>query len=168
MPAFGLRRRSSGPSTLNENPRSGLSICMDDTPRSASMKSKPPTSFAISSIVQKFCSFTVRISSPKPASARRFFVFSDSIGSTSVAYICPCPSSFSSIAFVCPPYPSVASKPVCPGLISRKSMISFTIMDMCMPAGVFPLLITCSIVSLYFSGFNSLYFSSNFLGYFPL
>lgn len=104
----------------------------------------------------------VRISSPKPASARRFFVFSDSIGSTSVANICPCPSSFSSIALVWPPYPSVASKPVCPGFMSRKSMISFTIMDMCMPAGVFPLLMTCSIVSLYFSGFNSLYFPQIF------
>ena len=40
-------------------------------------------------------------------------------------------------------------------------------MEMCIPAGVFPLLITCSIVSLYFSGFNSLYFSSNLRGYFP-
>ena len=37
-------------------------------------------------------------------------------------------------------------------VISRKSMISFTKMEMCIPAGVFPLLITCSIVSLYFSG----------------
>ena len=38
----------------NEKHRFGLSICIEDTPRSAKIKSKPPASLAISSIVQKF------------------------------------------------------------------------------------------------------------------
>ena len=160
--------RSKGPSARKENPRFGLSICMEDTPRSAKIKSNPPASFAISSIVQKFWSFMVRILSPNPCSSRRFFVFADSSGSTSVAYIWPSPWRHSIIAFVWPPYPSVASNPVSPGWIFRKSRISFTIMEMCIPAGVFPFRITCSTVSWYFSGFSSLYFSSNFFGYFPL
>lgn len=41
-------------------------------------------------------------------------------------------------------------------------------MEICWPAGVFPFWITCWIVSWYFSGCSSLYFSSNFFGYFPL
>ena len=168
IPASWFSLKSRGPSTLKEKPLFGLSICMEDTPRSARIKSNPPISFAISSMVQKFWSLIVRISSPKPCSARRFLVLADSSGSTSVAYIWPWPFRHSSMALVCPPYPSVASNPTCPGLISRKSMISFTIMEMCIPAGVFPLLITCSMVSLYFSGWSSLYFSSNFFGYFPL
>ena len=95
--------RSRGPSTLKEKPLFGLSICMEDTPRSARIKSKPPTSFAISSMVQKFWSLIVRISSPNPCSARRFRVLADSSGSTSVAYIWPWPFRHSSMAFVCPP-----------------------------------------------------------------
>ena len=168
MPHCWFSLRSSGPSVLNVKPRCGLSICIDDTPRSARIKSKPPASFAISSIVQKFCNLIVRISLPKPSLSSRSRVFADSSGSTSVAYIWPLPSSFSSIALVCPPYPNVASNPVCPGFISRTSRISLTIIEICIPAGVLPLLITCATVSLYLSGCSSLYFSSNFLGYLPL
>ena len=59
---------------------------MELTPRSASTKSNFfPASAATLSMSLKFCSFTVRISSPNPRSARRFFVFSDSMGSTSSA-----------------------------------------------------------------------------------
>ena len=44
---------------------------------------------------------------------------------------------------------------------------SFTIIEMCIPAGVLPFSITCDMVSAYLSGFCSLYFSSNFFGYLP-
>ena len=40
-PRSGFIRMSSGPSCLYENPRSGLSICIDDRPRSANTKSTP-------------------------------------------------------------------------------------------------------------------------------
>ena len=83
-------------------------------------------------------------------------------------YTCPFPSSFSNIFDVWPPYPKVASRPFCPGFISRKSRISWTIIEICIPAGVLPLLITFSIVSLYFSGLCSLYFSAKVLGWVPL
>ena len=43
-PFSGFRRRSKGPSLLYVNPLSGLSICMDDTPRSARIKSNGPAS----------------------------------------------------------------------------------------------------------------------------
>ena len=141
---------------------------MEETPRSAIIKSKPPASFATSSTFAKLRSFTVKISSENPASCNRCFVFSDSIGSTSKAYKCPFPFKQPSIALVCPPYPNVASSPVCPGCICKESKISFTIIEICIPAGVLPLPITFSMVSLYFSGCSSLYFSSNFFGYFPL
>ena len=45
--------------------------------------------------------------------------------------------------------------------------ISFTIIEICIPAGVDPLEITRATVSAYFSGLCSLYFSSNFFGYLP-
>ena len=83
IPFSGFIRRSKGPSALNVKPRSGLSICIDDTPRSASTKSNFPASSATLSIFAKFSSFTVRISGPNPFSSSRFFVFADSIGSTS-------------------------------------------------------------------------------------
>ena len=103
IPVSWFSLKSRGPSTLKENPLLGLSICIEDTPRSARIKSKPPTSSAISSMVQKFWSLIVRISSPNPCSARRFLVLADSSGSTSVAYMCPWPLRHSSMAFVCPP-----------------------------------------------------------------
>ena len=85
IPSFWFNRRSSGPSTLKENPRFGLSICIEETPRSARIKSNPPTSFAISSMVQKFCKRIDKISSPYPSAFKRSLVFADSSGSTSVA-----------------------------------------------------------------------------------
>ena len=42
MPLLGFILKSKGPSCLKENPRSGLSICIDDTPKSAIIKSKGP------------------------------------------------------------------------------------------------------------------------------
>ena len=35
---FGLSRKSKGPSNLNEKPRSELSICIEETPKSAKTK----------------------------------------------------------------------------------------------------------------------------------
>ena len=47
IPLFGFRRKSNGPSFLNEKPLSGLSICIDETPKSASTKFNGPDSKAI-------------------------------------------------------------------------------------------------------------------------
>ena len=90
-PLNGSSLRSSGPSFLKEKPLSGLSICMEETPRSARTKSKPPASSATWSILAKFKCLMVKISGPKPLSARRFLVFSISMVSTSRAYIWPSP-----------------------------------------------------------------------------
>ena len=40
--------------------------------------------------------------------------------------------------------------------------------EMCIPAGVFPFWMIFTMSSWYFSGFSSLYFSSKRRGYFPL
>ena len=90
-PLEGSRRRSSGPSFLKEKPLSGLSICMEETPRSAKTKSNPPASSATWSIFAKFKCLIVKISGPKPLSVRRFLVFSISMVSTSRAYMWPSP-----------------------------------------------------------------------------
>ena len=64
-PLAGSSRRSSGPSTLKLKPRCGLSICIDDTPRSASTMSKPPpASGSNSSMREKFMRRTLSCSGP--------------------------------------------------------------------------------------------------------
>ena len=111
---------------------------MEETPKSARTKSKPPASSFNWSTSAKFICLIVRISSPYPIFSKRAFVFFISIGSTSKAYKCPFPSKQLSIFEECPPYPNVASSPVCPGWIWRKSKISCTQIEMCIPAGVPP------------------------------
>jgi hypothetical protein len=45
-PRCGFMRMSSGPSSFTEKPRAGSSICMEETPRSARIKSAPAISFS--------------------------------------------------------------------------------------------------------------------------
>ena len=52
--ACGFNLRSSGPSSRKEKPRFGSSICIEETPRSASTKSSFPAFFSISAIFAKF------------------------------------------------------------------------------------------------------------------
>ena len=103
-PLWGFILRSRGPSSLKVNPREGLSNCMEETPRSARMKSKPSgTSVRSFSIPAKFILRKRRSSSEKPNLRNRSSVLGNSIGSASMASSLPLWSSSSSSRRACPP-----------------------------------------------------------------
>ena len=168
VPRSGSRRRSSGPSVLKLKPRAGLSICIDDTPRSARTKSKPPPASGSSwSRSAKFCRFTIKVAASKPSARSRASVRGSSSESTSTPNRRPPGSTRRSSSCAWPPKPSVASKPTSPGRGSRTCRISATQIGRCMPAGVCPRAITLCSSAAWCAGSSSLYFSSKRRGCVP-
>ena len=111
LPLFGFSLKSNGPSILNEKPLSGLSICIEEIPKSANTKLNKPDSYTITSILEKFIFLITKTSSPKPIAANLSLVFGNSIGSTSNANNLPGVCNFFNISALWPPNPSVASNP---------------------------------------------------------
>ena len=115
-------RMSSGASTAYENPRSGRSSCIDETPRS-SRTTSARTPFELS------CSSTVENS---PESSRAFSdvprrsrsKYGVTLGSRSIAISLPCPFRREASNVEWPPAPKVASTTVSPGRGSRVATIS--------------------------------------------
>src|SRR5579864_1507493 len=115
-------RMSSGASVAYENPRSGRSSCIDDTPRSRRTASAS-TPFPAS------CGRTT------PKSPRRSRVFTvvrfascskyvRAVGSRSIAISFPLPRRSAARIAACPPAPKVASTTVSPGWTARQARTS--------------------------------------------
>src|SRR5882672_3892656 len=115
-------RMSSGASVAYENPRSGRSICIDETPRSSSTASAS-TPFPAS------CESTIaksprRKRASMPAAALKRSKYGLTVGSRSIAISFPLPARSSASTRACPPAPKVASTTVSPGRTARCSRTS--------------------------------------------
>src|ERR671923_629738 len=120
--ADGSMRMSSGASTAYEKPRSGRSICIDETPRSRRTASAS-TPFCAS------CSSTVAKSPRRKRvwTAARFskaLKYSRAAGSRSIAMSLPRPLKSAASRAAWPPAPKVASTTVCAGCTARSSRTS--------------------------------------------
>src|SRR5919202_4001702 len=120
--ADGSMRMSSGASVAYEKPRSGRSICIDETPRSSRIASA-------STPLLDSCSSTTAKSPRRnrvctPAVFAKRSKYSRAVGSRSIAINLPLPrrSAASSVAW--PPAPNVASTTVSPGRTARHSRTS--------------------------------------------
>src|SRR2546430_4182483 len=120
--ADGSMRMSSGASAVYEKPRSGRSICIEETPRSSRMASAS-TPFCAS------CSSTAAKSPRRnrvwmPARLANRSKYSRAPGSRSIpiSFPLPCKDTASSAAW--PPAPKVASTTVSPGWTARSSRTS--------------------------------------------
>src|SRR5581483_5468905 len=110
---LGSIRMSSGASAAYEKPRSGRSICIDETPRSSStMSARTP--------LPASCCRTAE-NSPwwrralMPVSRRNRSKNGATVGSRSIAITFPSPRSRCASSVACPPAPKVASTIVSPG-----------------------------------------------------
>ena len=119
-------------------------------------------SFAISSIVQKFWSFTVRMSSPKSLLCQTL----TGLCRLFRIHICcihvPLAVQTLHHRFGVTAISKCRIKPCLTWLNLEKSRISFTMIEICIPAGVFPLLITMLDRVLYSSGLMFLIFFFKF------
>src|SRR5215467_1854091 len=122
MSCVGSIRMSSGASAAYENPRSGRSSCIEETPRSSRIASAR-TSFPAS------CGRTT----PKsPRRSRAFTVvpfancskYVRAVGSRSIAISFPLPRRSAAKIVAWPPAPKVASTTVSPGRTARHSRTS--------------------------------------------
>ena len=115
-------RMSSGASVLYEKPRSGRSICIDDTPRSSRIASaSTPFSASCSSTTEK-SPRRKRVWAPMCLATRS--KYSRAPGSRSIAISLPLPPRSAASSAAWPPAPKVASTTVCPGLTARSSRTS--------------------------------------------
>src|SRR5437867_1056013 len=117
--ADGSMRMSSGASAVYEKPRSGRSICIDETPRSSRVASAS-TPFCAS------CSSTTAKSPRRKRvwTAARFAKrskYARAPGSRSIAISLPRPWSDAASSAAWPPAPKVASMTVSPGRTARHS-----------------------------------------------
>src|SRR5918999_1618239 len=120
--AEGSMRMSSGASTAYENPLSGLSICMLETPRSR----------MIASASTPFSASWTRTTAKSPrrkrdcggSSRRERSKYFRASGSRSTAMSRPRPARSAARSRECPPAPKVASTTVAPGCTARCSRTS--------------------------------------------
>src|SRR3954449_8491788 len=115
-------RMSRGASVAYENPRSGRSICIDETPRSSRIASAS-TPFPAS------CSSTTAKSPRRsrvctPARFSKRWKYSRAPGSRSIATSLPLPRRSAASRAAWPPAPKVASTTVSPGRTARLSRTS--------------------------------------------
>src|SRR5437762_5019840 len=119
---LGSIRMSSGASTAYEKPRSGLSSCIEETPRSSRIASAR-TPFSAS------CGRTT----PKSPRRRRAFTvvrfascskYVRAVGSRSIAISFPLPRRSAARSAAWPPAPNVASTTVSPGCTARQDRTS--------------------------------------------
>ena len=115
-------RMSSGASVAYEKPRSGRSICIEETPRSSSTASaRTPLAASCESTIAK-SPRRKRASTPEAALNRSKYGFT--VGSRSMATSFPLPSRSRASRRACPPAPKVASTTVSPGRTARSSRTS--------------------------------------------
>src|SRR5213078_5233491 len=113
---------SSGASELYEKPRSGRSICIDETPRSKRIASaRAPFSASCSSTTEK----SPRRNLPgTPVCLRKRSKYVRAVGSRSIAISRPSPRRSDASSAACPPAPKVASTTVSPGSIASSCRTS--------------------------------------------
>src|SRR6516164_8901500 len=118
----GSIRMSSGASPAYENPRSGRSSCIEETPRSS----------RIASARTPFPASCGRTTPKSPRSSRAFTVarfvscskYVRAVGSRSIAISFPLPRRPAARIAACPPAPKVASMTVSPGSTARQARTS--------------------------------------------
>src|SRR6476469_11224836 len=120
--ALGSMRMSSGASTAYENPRSGRSSCIDETPRSSSTTSaRTPFAASCSSVVEN-SPWRRRALTPVPR--RKRSKNGATVGSRSIAMSFPEPCRRPARSDEWPPAPNVASTTVSPGRGARLATTS--------------------------------------------
>src|SRR5712691_3291951 len=120
--APGSMRMSSGASTAYEKPRSGRSICIDDTPRSSRTTSAwTPLSASCSSTRAK-SPRRKRVCTDTPRAKRS--KYSRAVGSRSIAISFPRPRRSAASSAAWPPAPKVASTTVSPGCTASRRRTS--------------------------------------------
>src|ERR687887_1351089 len=120
--ADGSMRMSSGASAVYEKPRSGRSICIDETPRSS----------RIASVSTPFCASCSSTTAKSPRRKRSCTVvrcasrskYARAPGSRSIAISLPRPPRSAASSAAWPPAPNVPSTTVSPGLTARSSRTS--------------------------------------------
>src|SRR5438552_5987244 len=120
--AEGSMRMSSGASTAYEKPRSGRSICIDDTPRSSRTASASAPFCASCSSTRENSPRRNRVCTPARLAKRS--KYERAPGSRSIAISLPRPARSAASSDACPPAPKVASTTVSPGLTARSSRTS--------------------------------------------
>mmetsp|Transcript_1212 Transcript_1212/g.3798 ORF Transcript_1212/g.3798 Transcript_1212/m.3798 type:complete len:241 (+) Transcript_1212:559-1281(+) len=140
--ALSPMRMSSGPSFINENPRSARSRCIELTPKSSNILSTPSTfnAFNASRICLKFASTKLNFNVPVArAFAAAFSLACSNLGcanacadrSTSNPINCSISACRVIIAAACPPAPSVPSTCVRVSTSAKHSKISSSITLTC-------------------------------------
>src|SRR5438034_109483 len=120
--AEGSMRMSSGASAVYEKPRSGRSICIDETPRSSRVASaSTPFCASCSSTTAKW---PRRKRVWTPARFAKRSKYARAPGSRSIAISLPRPWSDAASSAAWPPAPKVASMTVSPGSTARSSCTS--------------------------------------------
>src|SRR6478752_9765244 len=120
--ALGSMRMSSGASTAYENPRSGRSSCMEETPRSSRMTSVwAPFAASCSSVAENS---PCRRRARTPVERRKRSKYGATVGSRSIAVSLPSPCRRLASSDAWPPAPNVASTIASPGRGSSAAITS--------------------------------------------